>query len=128
MPDPPGTQLPLARAACFSLLHFSPHPAALPRPPRVTVPARVTSGNEGEPAAASGHGFSCRLRHPALCPEGLFIPWGGSTSAPRFGDFSSLVAIGAYLSPYQGTLTPAEKQQRCFMGSAVDLCPHQHTA
>lgn len=33
------------------------------------------------------------------CPEMLFIPRDCSTTAPRFGDFSSLGAIGAYLDP-----------------------------
>lgn len=97
--DPPGTQVPLPIAACFWLLHFTPHPAALPRPPRVTVPAWVTSGNDEELAAASGHGYSCRLRHPVPGPQMLFIPWGGSTNAPRFGDFSSLEVIDASLDP-----------------------------
>lgn len=110
-PVPPGTQLPLSRAACFSLLHFAPHPAAVPRPPCVTLPAWVTSGDDEELAAASGHGYSCRLRHPVLCPEMLFIPWGGSTNAPRFGDFSSLVAIGAYLDP-----GPCQKATEMFYG------------
>ena len=95
MPVLPGAHLPPARAARSLLPRFAPHPAALPRPPHVTCPAQVTSGDGGEPAAVSGHGYSCRLRDPVPCPEMLFIPRGGGTETPKFGDFSAPVAIGA---------------------------------
>lgn len=101
VPGPPGPHLPLARAARSPLLCFAPHPAALPRPPRVTRLAWVTSGDSGEPVAVSGHSYSCRPRDPILCPEMLFIPRGGGTDAPpKFGDFS----IGAIW-----TLTPGQE-------------------
>lgn len=86
------------------LLRFAPHPAALPRPPHVTRPGQVTSGDSGELAALSGHGYSCRLHDPISCPEMLFIPRGGGTDAPKFGDFSAPVAIGDIW-----TLTPGQK-------------------
>lgn len=123
MPIPLGAHLPLARAAPSPLLPFAPHPAALLWPPLVTRPAQVTSGDGRELAAVSGHSYSCHLRDPIPCPEMLFIPRGGGTNAPKFGDFSALVAMDAIGTIR--TLIPGQKSTRDAPWHLLWLlCPH----
>lgn len=106
---------------CFTslpiLLLCHGHPVSLSQPgsPRGTMKSWRLPQDTAIPAASVILSFAQRCS--------LSLSWGGSTNAPRFGDFSSLVAIGAYLDP-----GPCQKATEMFYGICWGfMSPPAHT-